>query len=659
MLGSKYLPVLTYPIRPLISSSVANLIMFFPSMLYHSQRIGFSSCTGFSEKSIKEALEKAHAIAKASPENPLFESFVSESKQSKDGILDSEILYLTPEKLADKVSGLLYQVDKNDQRIIGLAVNADKVVRGYAIGTTEGCLVSTLTTVFGGSAYAVVMKEGDRKTASEFVISRKNEDISELGKKAVAKGFQHLGSKPFNATEELPIVLHPYTSSAFLSVPFIQSLSGAAYVEKRNPLGNKLGKKIADERFNLIGKYTYLYDVSSIGQVNSFGDEKSPRYQEFYKNATFSTAYKTDLKTSLEKQYKVIDVDLSKGSGVRDDVNTLIIGGPKKELSERDKYEIDQFLMRGGKIIFLLDPVDLNPRGLVANEINTNLGDMLENYGVRVGKSLVLDRASNSNASFSSGFMQYSIPYPFWPRITKNQFSMDSPIVNQLENMVLPWAAPVEIIPSKVELNTKDNAKAGAKDNAGDTSKLKGIELFKTSQYSWTKGRPFNLSPQQRFIPTGKMKSYALGVAVMGKFKSFYAGKPVPERASKDTGKAASPEKAGSENTVTESPETQIIVVGNARFVTGSFLSRSQSNLLFVNNAVDWLTLSEDLISIRSRYVTDRPLAEISDRAKLAIKIIDICGASFLVIAFGLIRIILRRRAKKVFETYSALGGTG
>jgi len=216
------------------------------------KRIGFSSCTGFSEKSIKEALEKAHAIAKASPENPLFESFVSESKQSKDGILDSEILYLTPEKLADKVSGLLYQVDKNDQRIIGLAVNADKVVRGYAIGTTEGCLVSTLTTVFGGSAYAVVMKEGDRKTASEFVISRKNEDISELGKKAVAKGFQHLGSKPFNATEELPIVLHPYTSSAFLSVPFIQSLSGAAYVEKRNPLGNKLGKKIADERFNLI-----------------------------------------------------------------------------------------------------------------------------------------------------------------------------------------------------------------------------------------------------------------------------------------------------------------------------------------------------------------------------------------------------------------------
>ena len=216
------------------------------------KQLGFSSCTGFSEKSIKEALRKAYAIAKASPKNPLFESFVSESKQSKDGILDPEVLHLTPEKLADKISELLYNVDKNDQRIVGVSVNVEKVVRGYAIGTTEGCLVSTLSTVFGGSAYAVVMKEGDRKTASEFVLSRKNEDISELGQKAVEKGFQHLGSKPFNASEKLPIVLHPYTSSAFLTVPFMQSLSGAAYVEKRNPLGDKLGKKIADERFNLI-----------------------------------------------------------------------------------------------------------------------------------------------------------------------------------------------------------------------------------------------------------------------------------------------------------------------------------------------------------------------------------------------------------------------
>ena len=78
---------------------------------------------------------------------------------------------------------------------------------------------------------------------------------------------------------------------------------------------------------------------------------------------------------------------------------------------------------------------------------------------------------------------------------------------------------------------------------------------------------------------------------------------------------------------------------------------------MFIENAVDWVTVGSDLISIRSRFVTDRPLKEISESSKLFVRIINICGASFLVIAFGLIRFIFKRRAKKVFETYSALGG--
>ena len=57
--------------------------------------------------------------------------------------------------------------------------------------------------------------------------------------------------------------------------------------------------------------------------------------------------------------------------------------------------------------------------------------------------------------------------------------------------------------------------------------------------------------------------------------------------------------------------------------------------------------------------MTDRPLKEISENGKLFVKIINIVGASVLVIAFGLIRFIFKRRAKKNFETHSALDGTG
>lgn len=359
------------------------------------------------------------------------------------------------------------------------------------------------------------------------------------------------------------------------------------------------------------------------------------------------------IKASLEKQYDVTTVDMSGGKKISENVNTLIISGPKERLSERDKYEIDQFLMRGGRIMFLIDPIDLGEQGLMATELDSGMNDMLENYGVKLGKALVLDRASSANATFSSGFIQYSIPYPFWPRVTKRQFAKESPMVNQLESLVLPWTAPIELVTSEVKTDAEGESKS--------SDKLKGIELFKSSQYSWTMGGPFNLYPQQRFIPTGEMKNHTLGVAVTGKFRSFYADKPVPEpeRPAEGFPGTEPPGESGTRETIKESPETQIVVVGNARFISSGFLAQFRPNQIFFENAVDWMTMGEDLISIRSRFVTDRPLKEVSEKTKLFIRVVNIGGVPILVIAFGLARLIFKRRAKKMFETYSALGGIG
>lgn len=356
------------------------------------------------------------------------------------------------------------------------------------------------------------------------------------------------------------------------------------------------------------------------------------------------------IRTSLAKQYSIVDVDLSGEKKIPPTINTLIVGGPKEKISERDKYEIDQYLMRGGRIIFLVDPVNMDEsRGLSATANDTGLGDLLENYGVQIGQSLVLDGSSRANAAFSSGYVQYRVPYPYWPRVTRRQFSKDSPMVNQLESLVLTWASPVELIESKVSVSSEDGA--------GDTGKLSGVVLCNSSQYSWTKGQPYNLNPQQR--ATGDLKIVPLAVAVSGKFDSFYTEKPAlaPDESDEADPEAPPVPEEVESATILESPETQIVVVGNASFITNKFLSMFGSNQIFLENAVDWLTLGEDLISIRSRFVTNRPLKEISEGTKLFIRIINICGASILVIAFGLARFVFKRRAKKVFETYSSLGG--
>ena len=67
-------------------------------------------------------------------------------------------------------------------------------------------------------------------------------------------------------------------------------------------------------------------------------------------------------------------------------------------------------------------------------------------------------------------------------------------------------------------------------------------------------------------------------------------------------------------------------------------------------NAVDYLTLDESLISIRSRGKTDRPLKELSEGLKNVIKFFNIFGISVLVVIFGLVRYYLRKKVKKGIE---------
>jgi ABC-type uncharacterized transport system involved in gliding motility auxiliary subunit len=146
------------------------------------------------------------------------------------------------------------------------------------------------------------------------------------------------------------------------------------------------------------------------------------------------------------------------------------------------------------------------------------------------------------------------------------------------------------------------------------------------------------------------MKERLMGVALSGKFKSFFGGKKVPVREEEKTTAAA---QAGSKQenppeTITESKDTKLIVVGNARFITENFPAEFDGNRIFFLNAIDWFTIGDYLIGIRSRESTDRPLRVISEEAKAALRFINILGVSILVGLFGLSRFYLRRRRKRL-----------
>ncbi|MFH0923920.1 MAG: GldG family protein [Candidatus Falkowbacteria bacterium] len=306
----------------------------------------------------------------------------------------------------------------------------------------------------------------------------------------------------------------------------------------------------------------------------------------------------------LEKLYQIQKVDLALEEYAPVDVNTLIILGPKEAFNENQLQTIDAFLMRGGSLLIAADGVNVE-EGLTASANDTGLNGLLENYGVKLNNDLVLD-ISSAMASFTQGFMAFSTNYPFWLKILPSGFDQDNAAVANLESLIMPWASSVEILPDKIN---KDN---------------KVSYVVRASEKSWIQQDNFNLNPQQAFSPSQNKGGKVLAASIIGKFTSPYGN------GSTDAGR--------------------LIVVGDSDFIKDSFLRNMPDNLIFFQNLVDSLSLDEDLINIRSKGISERPIKELSDSAKAAARYLNIFGVTVIVVIFGMARYYIRRRSRFMDE---------
>jgi ABC-type uncharacterized transport system involved in gliding motility auxiliary subunit len=262
---------------------------------------------------------------------------------------------------------------------------------------------------------------------------------------------------------------------------------------------------------------------------------------------------------------------------------------------------------------------------LQATSFQPGIHDLLEHHGIKIEQNMILDR-SNAPAAFRSGFMTFRMPYPFWVKITSQGFASDNPAVSNLESLVLPWTSSI------TNLKEKEGG-------------LTITELAKSTSYATARKGYYQLDPQQTFYSPGtKTETYLLALTASGKFKSFYADKPIPTL---ETTEDEKEKPEAQKQVIKESPETQIVVIGNSRFITNDVLSQFRDNQVFFLNIIDWLTLGEDLIGIRSRGATDRPIKETTEHIKTLIKSIDTFGVPLLLILFGLLYFYLRRRRKR------------
>lgn len=322
---------------------------------------------------------------------------------------------------------------------------------------------------------------------------------------------------------------------------------------------------------------TFEYDLTSaIKKVTS---------DQEHKVAWFTTTQDTEKYSStiseLKESYQIINIDLAQ-SDLDNSYKTLIVVGIESEVGEDIKNKIDQFIVSGGSVLFLLDGIKVD-LSLQAQPNATGLDDLLANYGITINKELVLDNSAEM-ASFSGGYMTFMVPYPFWVKVGKDNFAAEHAAVSELESLTLPWA-------SNITIDSDDQV----------------TEIIKSSNKAWLSGAEVDLNPQQSFT-SNQYNQYTLGA------------------------------------TITSGSHGRIAVIGDADFISSSFLGQFPTNYIFLANMLDWLNQDEALISIRSKGTTDRSLAELSDNQKSMIKYLNIFGITAVVIIIGLSRSLLRRK---------------
>lgn len=135
-----------------------------------------------------------------------------------------------------------------------------------------------------------------------------------------------------------------------------------------------------------------------------------------------------DFVKTLTSFYEADTIVLDRVVDIKKKTDVLIIAQPTKAFNEQDKFKIDQFVMKGGKILWLIDALNASLDSLtqkpamLATDYSLNLDDQLFTYGIRLNVGLLMDLACNpvpllvQNNSSSNNQPQFNLfPCPFFP----------------------------------------------------------------------------------------------------------------------------------------------------------------------------------------------------------------------------------------------------
>ena len=346
--------------------------------------------------------------------------------------------------------------------------------------------------------------------------------------------------------------------------------------------------------------------------------------------------YLADITRELSAFYNVERIELNQNLNSLRDIKTLVVADPRSPFSEQDKFIIDQFIMNGGSVLWLVDPVFADMDSLnygpetIGMPFQLNIDDMLFRYGARLNMNLVQDLKS-APIPVTTGYIgnrpQISmLPWVFFPLVSQ---ASNHPVVKNLNLVRTEFVSSIDTV--------------GA---AG----VKKTKLLQTSPYTRVLGTPVRISLDiiQNPLPDELYNDQSQTVAVLleGKFESVYRNRPVPDL------------KLPADFTYEEySNPTAQIVMSDGSVIRNQFDGQGRplplgydrySGVLFGNrdfllNAVNYLTDDTGIMEARAKDVRLRMLDKRRLReSKLAVQTFNVLIPIILVVFFGFIKRFFR-----------------
>ncbi len=340
-----------------------------------------------------------------------------------------------------------------------------------------------------------------------------------------------------------------------------------------------------------------------------------------------------DIMKELSKSYQVDRGVINGKPGILDNYEAVVIAGPEKEFSEKDKYVIDQYIMQGGKVLWLIDAVTVDFDSLatgysIALPNELNLDDMFFKYGVRINKNLIQDAQSSRlpvNVALEGEAPRFQAePWIYYPLVSPRSGSI---ITNNLNKIQLKFASQIDTLEARSEIRKTPLLTSSKNSKALEIPRLIELKEINTPVTKINFDAPNQL----------------LGILLEGKFESVFKNRmlsdyfdtPPPNRSDK-------------------SKETKMVIISDADIIRNEvkrtakgpsifklgfdrLTNQTYGNKDFLVNVLNYLTDNSNLLKLRGREFKLRLLdrKKVTDE-RLKWQLINVLLPILTIITFGI-----------------------